>query len=82
MPGEHKGSVHVRRARKRPEPATGKLEKSRPGADKDAHKRDKDCLFGPADATSLPWDTRFFPLSHPFHSYFPFGSFIFGRLRG
>lgn len=64
--GEHKGSVHVRRARKRQNlPRESRREES-VGRDKDDHKGDKDCLFGPADNWAAVGQCLFFVPLFPF----------------
>lgn len=64
--GEHKGSVHVRRARKRQNlPRESRREES-VGGDKDDHKGDKDCLFGPADNWAAVGQCLFFVPLFPF----------------
>lgn len=73
--GEHKGSVHVRRARKRQNlPRESRREES-VGGDKDDHKGDKDCLFGPADNWAAVGQCLFFcppfPFPASFHLFYP-----------
>ena len=68
--GEHKGSVHVRRARKRQNlPRESRREES-VGGDKDDHKGDKDCLFGPADNWAAVGQCLFFCSPFPFPASF------------
>lgn len=57
---EHKGSVHVRRARKRQNLLRESCREESAAGDKDDHKGDKDCLFGLVDNWAAVGQCRLF----------------------
>lgn len=57
---EHKGSVHIRRARKRPNLLRESCREESAAGDKDDHKGDKDCLFGLVDNWAAVGQCRLF----------------------
>lgn len=57
---EHKGSVHVRRARKRQDLLRESCREESAAGDKDGHKGDKDCLFGLVDNWAAVGQCRLF----------------------